>query len=167
MFSTFDCAVKGYRQKEDAWNAIISGFMTGGCLAARSESLLFSCHVHVRGGSFVEGFSILRFLCVFHPRSFTDVSFFYFLGGPKAAFGSAVACGILLGVFEGVGVLLGRVFSEGTRPQLPPRECFLASHVCRHSHAYRLSTRVDVSTNVVTICYVVFMTCSPRHPYSL
>ena len=37
MFSTFDCAVKGYRQKEDAWNAIISGFMTGGCLAARSE----------------------------------------------------------------------------------------------------------------------------------
>ena len=36
MFSTFDCAVKGVRQKEDAWNAIISGFMTGGCLAARS-----------------------------------------------------------------------------------------------------------------------------------
>jgi hypothetical protein len=40
MFSTFDCAVKGYRQKEDAWNAIISGFMTGGCLAARSEIYL-------------------------------------------------------------------------------------------------------------------------------
>lgn len=37
MFSTFDCAVKGWRQKEDAWNAIISGFMTGGCLALRSE----------------------------------------------------------------------------------------------------------------------------------
>lgn len=36
MFSTFDCAVKGYRQKEDAWNAVISGFMTGGCLALRS-----------------------------------------------------------------------------------------------------------------------------------
>ena len=36
MFSTFDCAVKGWRQKEDMWNAIISGFMTGGCLAARS-----------------------------------------------------------------------------------------------------------------------------------
>lgn len=40
MFSTFDCAVKGWRQKEDAWNAIISGFMTGGCLAARSEPCL-------------------------------------------------------------------------------------------------------------------------------
>lgn len=38
MFSTFDCAVKGWRQKEDAWNAIISGFLTGGCLAARSMS---------------------------------------------------------------------------------------------------------------------------------
>lgn len=37
MFSTFDCVVKGWRQKEDAWNAIISGFMTGGCLALRSE----------------------------------------------------------------------------------------------------------------------------------
>jgi import inner membrane translocase subunit TIM17 len=44
------------------------------------------------------------------------------LGGPKSAFGSAVACGILLGVFEGVGVLLSRVFSEGQRPQMAPRE---------------------------------------------
>lgn len=40
MFSTFDCAIKGWRQKEDAWNAIISGFMTGGCLALRSA---FQC----------------------------------------------------------------------------------------------------------------------------
>ncbi|KAI9428388.1 mitochondrial import inner membrane translocase subunit Tim17/22 [Lactarius indigo] len=64
-----DCA-------EDAWNAIISGVMTGGCLAHGS--------------------------------------------GPKAAFGSAVACGILLGVLKAWELLLGRVFSEGTRPQLPP-----------------------------------------------
>lgn len=39
LFSTFDCAVKGYRQKEDPWNAIISGFLTGGSLALRCESL--------------------------------------------------------------------------------------------------------------------------------
>lgn len=38
LFSSFDCAVKGYRQKEDPWNAIISGFMTGGTLAIRCES---------------------------------------------------------------------------------------------------------------------------------
>lgn len=31
----------------------------------------------------------------------------------------AVASGVLLGVFEGVGVLLNRVFSEGTRQQAP------------------------------------------------
>ncbi|KAF2019772.1 mitochondrial import inner membrane translocase subunit tim-17 [Aaosphaeria arxii CBS 175.79] len=35
LYSTFDCAVKGIRQKEDPWNAIISGFFTGGALAVR------------------------------------------------------------------------------------------------------------------------------------
>lgn len=44
----------------------------------------------------------------------------HYTGGPRSAFGSAVACGILLGVFEGVGVLMSRVFSEGSRPQMAP-----------------------------------------------
>ncbi|OAG37605.1 mitochondrial import inner membrane translocase subunit tim17 [Fonsecaea monophora] len=35
MFSTFDCAVKGIRQKEDPYNSIIAGFLTGGSLAIR------------------------------------------------------------------------------------------------------------------------------------
>ena len=56
MFSTFDCAIKGWRQKEDAWNAIASGFLTGGCLAARSAFLFsllraplaYSRHVNFR-----------------------------------------------------------------------------------------------------------------------
>lgn len=30
-----DCAVKGIRQKEDPWNAIGAGFLTGGALAIR------------------------------------------------------------------------------------------------------------------------------------
>nr|ODN91548.1 mitochondrial import inner membrane translocase subunit tim-17 [Cryptococcus depauperatus CBS 7855] len=83
LFSVFDCTVKGYRQKEDPWNAIISGFLTGGSLALRS--------------------------------------------GPKSALGSAVGCGVLLGVFEGasffslmfcansvsgVGVLMNRMFAQ-------------------------------------------------------
>ncbi|KZP32167.1 mitochondrial import inner membrane translocase, subunit Tim17/22 [Athelia psychrophila] len=36
MFSSFDCVIRGYRQKEGAWNAISAGFFTGGCLALRS-----------------------------------------------------------------------------------------------------------------------------------
>ncbi|GAA97105.1 hypothetical protein E5Q_03780 [Mixia osmundae IAM 14324] len=82
MFSSFDCAVKGVRQKEDAWNAIIAGFFTGGCLAARS--------------------------------------------GPRSALGSAIGCGILLGVFEGVGVLAGRMFATMNKPQAPI-VCLVAS----------------------------------------
>lgn len=35
LFSTFDCAAKGVRRKEDPWNAIIGGFFTGGALAIR------------------------------------------------------------------------------------------------------------------------------------
>ncbi|PVU85586.1 hypothetical protein BB560_006977 [Smittium megazygosporum] len=35
MFSTFDCAMRGIRQKEDPWNAIASGAITGGMLAIR------------------------------------------------------------------------------------------------------------------------------------
>ena len=49
----------------------------------------------------------------------TDVPF---TGGPRSALGSAIACGILLSVFEGVGVLISRVFNDNTRPQLPPCE---------------------------------------------
>lgn len=35
MFSLFDCSLAYMRQKEDPWNAIMSGALTGGVLAAR------------------------------------------------------------------------------------------------------------------------------------
>lgn len=35
LFSAFDCAVKGVRRKEDPFNAIAAGFLTGGSLAIR------------------------------------------------------------------------------------------------------------------------------------
>lgn len=35
LFSTFDCAVRGVRRKEDPFNAIAAGFLTGGSLAIR------------------------------------------------------------------------------------------------------------------------------------
>lgn len=36
MFSTIDCTLVHFRQKEDPWNSIISGTLTGGILAARN-----------------------------------------------------------------------------------------------------------------------------------
>ncbi len=36
MFSTFDCALISIRNKEDPWNSIMSGALTGGVLAVRS-----------------------------------------------------------------------------------------------------------------------------------
>lgn len=35
LFSTFDCTVKAVRRKEDPYNAIFAGFLTGGTLAVR------------------------------------------------------------------------------------------------------------------------------------
>ena len=87
MFSSYDCAVKGYRQKEDPWNAIIAGFLTGGSLGIRGES---TCSE--------QGFlsSNYRNGAVRKERADYDIA-----AGPRSALGSAVGCGILLGVFEG------------------------------------------------------------------
>ena len=42
MFSTVDCTLAYVRKKEDPWNSIMSGFLTGGILAVRSK---LSCFV--------------------------------------------------------------------------------------------------------------------------
>ena len=38
LFSTFDCSLVYLRKKEDPWNAIMSGAMTGGVLSARGKA---------------------------------------------------------------------------------------------------------------------------------
>ncbi|KAF3808742.1 Mitochondrial import inner membrane translocase subunit tim17 [Colletotrichum gloeosporioides] len=100
LFSTFDCSVKGIRQKEDPWqatptlqrtlsellliyrrNAIIAGFFTGGSLAIR--------------------------------------------GGYKAARNGAIGCAVLLAVIEGVGIGFQKMFAGSTKlemPQPPPSD---------------------------------------------
>ena len=41
VFSSMDCLMVYYRQKDDFMNAIIAGFMTGGILAIRGKTLSF------------------------------------------------------------------------------------------------------------------------------
>lgn len=60
VFSTFDCTFGYVRQKEDPWNAIGAGFMTGGVLAARA-GIRASVQSAVIGGTLlalIEGLSI-------------------------------------------------------------------------------------------------------------
>lgn len=73
LFSIFDCSVKAVRKREDAWNAVIAGFFTGGALAIR--------------------------------------------GGWKHTRNSAITCACLLGVFEGVGMMMQRMTAQ---PQMAP-----------------------------------------------
>lgn len=121
MFSTFDCTVKGVRQKEDHWNSIIAGFLTGGSLAIRGESIWI--------------WLTLRLLISKVANKWSNC----LLAGPKTAVGSGIMCGILLGCFEGelslttmddtslnknksstgVGVLMQRMMAENNKPIAP------------------------------------------------
>lgn len=60
LFSTFDCGLKGIRQKEDPWNSIISGALTGGVLAARGGAKAATVSAVVGGSllALIEGIGI-------------------------------------------------------------------------------------------------------------
>jgi mitochondrial import inner membrane translocase subunit TIM17 len=60
LFSTFDCALKGVRQKEDPWNSILSGAITGGVLAARGGAKAATVSAVVGGSllALIEGIGI-------------------------------------------------------------------------------------------------------------
>ena len=60
VFSSFDCTLAYARQRDDPWNAIGSGFLTGGVLAARA-GLRASAQSALVGGvllALIEGLSI-------------------------------------------------------------------------------------------------------------
>ena len=101
LFSTIDCGLVRLRGKEDPWNSITSGALTGAVLAARSEcpnprpQPLPPCSA-----------------CFHHsPPPGPLLS----PGGPLAMVGSAMMGGILLALIEGVGILLTRYTAQQFR----------------------------------------------------
>ncbi|KAG0258305.1 translocase of the inner membrane [Mortierella polycephala] len=68
LFSTFDCGMKGIRQKEDPWNSIASGFLTGGVLAARGGPKVAMTSAAL-GGIFL---AVIEGLGVVISRAFAD-----------------------------------------------------------------------------------------------
>ncbi|CAO3567188.1 unnamed protein product [Mortierella alpina] len=68
LFSTFDCGMKGIRQKEDPWNSIASGFLTGGVLAARGGPKVAITSAAL-GGVFL---AVIEGLGIVISRAFAD-----------------------------------------------------------------------------------------------
>ena len=65
MFSAFDCSLIAIRGKEDPWNSILSGALTGGALSARM-GLRSSAQAAFFGVSFVFfGVSCVTTACSF------------------------------------------------------------------------------------------------------
>lgn len=61
LYSSFDCMLQGIRHKEDPWNSIAAGAMSGGVLASRS-GLRMAAKSAAGGGillALIEGVSIL------------------------------------------------------------------------------------------------------------
>lgn len=61
LFSTFDCSLQAVRHKEDPWNSIMAGAMTGGVLASRSGMRAASKSAAIGGIllAVIEGVSIV------------------------------------------------------------------------------------------------------------
>ncbi|XP_038061855.1 mitochondrial import inner membrane translocase subunit Tim17-B-like [Patiria miniata] len=61
LFSTFDCALVHIRKKEDPWNSITSGALTGAVLAARNGAVAMAGSAMIGGVllAMIEGIGIL------------------------------------------------------------------------------------------------------------
>lgn len=97
LFSTFDCAVKGYRKKEDPYNASM-------CFIEEFYVFLWNIRLRVAND------------CVFIViAGFFTGGALAVRGGLKAARNSAIGCACLLAVIEGVGIGFNRMMAENTR----------------------------------------------------
>lgn len=76
LFSAFDCSLVAIRKKEDPWNSIASGFLTGGVLQIRH--------------------------------------------GPASALRHAMMGGVILGMIEGMGIMLTRMVAPSAPIEMPP-----------------------------------------------
>ena len=60
LFSCFDCSLAAVRKKEDPWNAIVSGALTGGVLAARGGARAVAKNAAIGGAllALIEGLGL-------------------------------------------------------------------------------------------------------------
>ncbi|KDO21846.1 hypothetical protein SPRG_12347 [Saprolegnia parasitica CBS 223.65] len=61
LFSSFDCSLAAIRQKEDPWNSICAGALTGGALAIRSGPRVAFTQAVIGGAllALIEGLGIM------------------------------------------------------------------------------------------------------------
>ena len=136
LFSTIDCGLVRLRGKEDPWNSITSGALTGAVLAARSEC------PNPRPQPLHPALPVLTALHFPHPLLSP--------GGPLAMVGSAMMGGILLALIEGVGIHLTRYtaqqFRNGEYPVKLVRERW--ETLCLVSSTQRLPVYLLSSTPI-------------------
>ncbi|KAL1419163.1 hypothetical protein MTO96_005269 [Rhipicephalus appendiculatus] len=94
LFSTIDCTMVKIRKKEDPWNSITSGALTGAILAVRNGA-----------GAMVGSAVIGKFMFTGKWCQFADI-----VGG------------VLLALIEGVGILFTRYSAEQFKPVNPQME---------------------------------------------
>lgn len=147
LFSTFDCTLVALRKKEDPWNSIAAGALTGaraqrsssaklparGCPARSSEVVLRLARCRQGApASRVCRSAWAVLLPAPHPSTNTLPTpgspstptaggFLQLRTGLKSAGKSAVFGGVLLAMIEGVGILLTRVTAPPPAPGAPRR----------------------------------------------
>ncbi|KAF5487143.1 Mitochondrial import inner membrane translocase subunit tim17 [Colletotrichum siamense] len=134
LFSTFDCAVKGIRRKEDPYNAIIAGFFTGGSLAIRGgyKVSLFPSAMNrppsAPQGHIAKAYQLLAFSATLAGTFSTALSSTVPGGLMVFPANGAIGCAVLLAVIEGVGIGFQKMFAGSTKleaskmPQPPPSD---------------------------------------------